>query len=240
MDFVGTCSRQRALHCALDGSPDFRQATNHSRIRWSVQNLLDGIPEKPSPRLQEYLIGIHDSSAHLSRMIENLLDVSKIEADRIEISPERVPLAEIISTAVQAIAPVTAKKNIHIQTETLGDLCVQADRDAVQEILLNLLENAIKHSPEGKAVRVKTRITDEDAGMVALSVCDEGAGIPFEKQKTIFEKFERVIQEKRAREKGLGLGLYITKKLVEAQGGTIGVRSEVGKGSTFTFTLPRI
>jgi signal transduction histidine kinase len=208
-------------------------------IRWSVQNLLDGVPEKPPPKLQEYLLGIHDSSTHLSRMIENLLDVSKIEAGRMEIAPERVSLAEIIPATVQAILLVAAKKNIRIQTEDLGDLCLRADRDAVQEILLNLLENAIKYSPAGKAVHVKARLADADAGMVAISVCDEGAGVPFEKQKTIFEKFERVLQEKKAREKGLGLGLYIAKKFVEAHGGTISVESEMGKGSIFTFTLPK-
>lgn len=208
-------------------------------ICWSVQNLLDGIPEKPSPKLQEYLRGIHDSSTHLSRMIENLLDVSRIEAGRIEISPERVSLAEIVPATVQAILPVAVKKNIRIQTAELGDLCLRADRDAVQEILLNLLENAIKYSPDGKVVQVIARIADAEAGMIAISVCDEGAGIPFEKQKTVFEKFERVTQEQRAREKGLGLGLYIAKKFVETHGGTIRVESEVGKGSTFTFTLPK-
>jgi signal transduction histidine kinase len=216
-------------------------------IRWSVQNLLDGIPEKPSPKLQEYLLGIHDSSTHLSRMIENLLDVSKIEAGRIEISPERVPLAEIIPATIQAILPVAAKKNIRIQTKELGDLCLQADRDAIREILLNLLENAIKYSPAGKTVTIGAKIAmardssatgAEGTDMVAISVRDEGMGIPAEKHKVIFEKFERVTQENRVREKGLGLGLYVVKKLVEAHGGTIRVESEVGCGSTFTLTLP--
>ena len=215
-------------------------------IRWSVENLLDGIPESPTPKVREYLAGIHDCGAHLSRMIDNLLDVTKIEADKLEIFPERLRLAEVIPATVQAIAPVAGKKNVRIQVEEMGDLHVRADRDALQQILCNLIENAIKFSPKGQAVLVSAKIAGADesrlwgrevSGMVALSVRDYGIGIPADKQKAIFERFERVSREKAAREKGLGLGLYIAKKLAEAQGGTIGVESQEGVGSTFTFTL---
>jgi signal transduction histidine kinase len=207
-------------------------------IRWSVQNLLDGIPEKPSPKLHEYLAGIHDSSSLLSRMIENLLDVSKIEAGKLEIFPEALGLAEIMPAVVQAMAPVAEKKNIKIQIAALDGLRVRADRDALRVILFNLIENAVKYSPAGKAIYLTAQFASESAGAVAISVRDEGVGIPPEKQKMIFEKFERVLQEKQGREKGLGLGLYIVKELVAMQGGTIGVKSEAGAGSTFTFTLP--
>jgi signal transduction histidine kinase len=207
-------------------------------IRWSVQNLLDGIPEKPSPKLQEYLAGIQDSGALLSRMIENLLDVSKIEAGKLEIFPEQLCLAEIVPAAAQAMAPAVEKKNIKIQIAALDGLRVRADRDALRVILFNLIENAVKYSPAGKAIHLTAQLASENAGAVAISVRDEGVGIPLEKQKTIFEKFERISQEKKAREKGLGLGLYIVKELVAAQGGAIAVESEAGAGSTFTFTLP--
>ncbi|MDZ7292487.1 MAG: ATP-binding protein [candidate division KSB1 bacterium] len=206
-------------------------------IRWSVQNLLDGIPESPSPKVREYLARIHDGSSHLSRMIKNLLDVTKIEAGKLEIFPERLRLAELIPACVQALTPVAAKKNIRIQAEKLNDLRVYADRDALQEILSNLIDNAIKYSPDGKTIYLNAR-RDETTDKVAISVRDEGAGIPPEKQVTIFEKFARLAQEKKAREKGLGLGLYIVKKLVEAQGGTIELESKEGAGSTFIFTLP--
>jgi len=207
-------------------------------IRWSVQNLLDGIPEKPSPKIENYLRGIYDSSSHLSRMIENLLDVSKIEADKIELFPERLPLKETIAAVLQLLTPLAGKKNLRLQMEVPAALHLYADRDALQEILSNLIENAIKYSPEGKKILVEARHSDSDNKTVAMSVHDEGIGISPEKQKNIFDKFERVTQDQKAREKGLGLGLYIVKKLIEAQNGTIGVQSEVGKGSRFTIYLP--
>ncbi len=206
-------------------------------IRWAAQNLIDGIPAKSPPPIEHYLKGIHASSLHLGRMIENLLDVSKIESDRLEILPESVCLAEMIGTVIHSVTSLVAGKNLRMQTEVSKDLQVMADRDALQEILSNLIENAIKYSPEGKTISVEAHGTE---GRVVISVRDEGMGIPAEKQKAIFEKFERVSQDKKTREKGLGLGLYIVKKLVEAQNGAIHVQSQIGVGSTFTVTLPGV
>ncbi|MGH7595074.1 MAG: sensor histidine kinase, partial [bacterium] len=200
-------------------------------IRWAAQNLLDGIPAKSPPPIEHYLKGIHASSLHLGRMIENLLDVSKIESGRLEILPESVCLAEMIGTVIHSVTPLVAGKNLRMQTEVSKDLQVKADRDALLEILSNLIENAIKYSPEGKTVSVEAHGAE---GRVVISVRDEGVGIPAEKQKAIFEKFERIAQNKKTREKGLGLGLYIVKKLVEAQSGAIQVQSQIGVGSTFT------
>jgi len=204
-------------------------------IRWAAQNLIDGIPAKSPPPIEHYLQDIHASSLHLGRMIENLLDVSKIESGKLEILPESVCLAEMIDTVIHSVTPLVAGKSLQMQTEVSKELQVKADRDALQEILSNLIENAIKYSPEGKTVSVHACETE---GRVVISVRDEGMGIPAEKQKAIFEKFERVAQNKKIREKGLGLGLYIVKKLVEAQNGAIQVQSQIGVGSTFTVTLP--
>lgn len=204
-------------------------------IRWAVQNLLDGIPETPSPKTQSYLRGILENSTHLNRMIENLLDVSKIESGKLEILPVSLRLKEIIARVVQSVMSQVSKKNLQIRIDAPEELSVKADRDALEEILSNLIENAIKFSPAGKTVAITARAKD---GAAAIAVRDEGVGIPRERQKTIFEKFEQVTQEKKSREKGLGLGLYIVKKLVEAQGGTIAVESQIDAGSTFTFTVP--
>ncbi|MFH1942823.1 MAG: HAMP domain-containing sensor histidine kinase, partial [bacterium] len=208
-------------------------------IHWSVENLLDGIPEKPSPKLQEYLSGIHDSSQHLRQMIENLLDITKIEAGKIEIYTERVDISEEIQKTLFTLKPLAEKKNIHLEVVAEESLRAEADRDWLQAILTNLLDNAIKYSPERKSVQVKAKLFEEKENTIAISVVDEGPGIPREKQKAIFERFERIKQEKAVREKGLGLGLHIVKKLVELQRGQIWVESEENKGSTFTFTLPR-
>lgn len=217
-------------------------------ICWSVENLLDGIPEKPSPKVSEYLTGIHDSSQHLGRMIENLLDISKIEAGKIEMYPERLNLFEEIKKSIEILRQFAEKKDINLEVSPIKNLWIKADPDYLQTILTNLLTNAIKYTHKGDEVNVDAKSTAEKRvgkvgerikDMVAISVVDNGSGIPKEKQKVIFERFERIKKEKAAREKGLGLGLHIVKKLVELQGGRIWIKSEVDKGCTFTFTLPR-
>ncbi len=214
-------------------------------ISWSARNLLEGIPEKPSPKVREYLDGIHSSSAYLSRMIENLLDVTRIEAGKLEFFPERLMLAEAIPAVIKTISPLAFAKKILLEIGEMKNLCVRADRDALQEILFNLIENAIKYSPCTTTVRVHAAVapiapppTSALTEMIAIRICDCGPGIPADKQQAIFERFERVAAPLAPREKGLGLGLFIVKKLVEVQGGKIWVENEMGKGSTFIFTLP--
>lgn len=215
-------------------------------IRWSVENLLDGIPEKPRPKVRKYLSRIHGSTQHLDRMIENLLDITKIEAGKIEIYPERLGFIDEIQKTLEALKPLADKRDIRLELMASESIWVTADRDWLQAILTNLLDNAIKFSQKGEGVRVEAKIVGKRSKMrkgngekvAEISVVDNGAGIPEDKQKTVFERFERVKKEKAAREKGLGLGLYIVKKLVELQGGRIWVESKVGEGSTFTFTLP--
>ncbi len=217
-------------------------------MRWSAENLLEGIPEKPSRNIKPYLRTIYDSSMHLGRMIENLLDITKIEAGKIEIYAERLSLNEEIQKCFDILKPIAEKKNICLKVAFLEDVWVLADQDCLEAILTNLLDNAIKYSPEKKDVGVEFEIMKSgDAKrtkgklkrMVAISVIDNGIGIRKEKQRTIFERFTRIPKEKIKQGKGLGLGLYIVKKLIEIQGGSIWVESEVGKGSRFTFTLPK-
>lgn len=214
-------------------------------IQWSIENLLDGIPEKPSPKITEYLEGIHDSSQHLGRMIENLLDVSRIERARIEIFPERINIPDEVNKVVEILKPLAEKKKIEFKTTQSEILWVKADRDRLRDILTNILDNAIKYSNEGDQVEIKIekkidtkKLKEDKKKMVSISIVDHGPGIPKEKQRAIFERFERIRTDKAVREKGLGLGLHIVKKLVELQGGRIWVESEVGKGSVFIFTLP--
>lgn len=214
-------------------------------IQWSIENLLDGIPEQPGPKTREYLEGIHDSSQHLGRMIENLLDVSRIESGRIEIFLESINVQEEVEKVLEILKPFADKKHIHLKATQAADLWVKADRDRLREILTNLLDNAIKFSNRGDEVAVtiekkidKQQATEKGKEMVSISVIDHGPGIPKDKQEVIFERFERIKKDKAVREKGLGLGLHIVKKLVELQGGRIWVESGAGKGSVFTFVLP--
>ncbi|MBN2010455.1 PDZ domain-containing protein [candidate division KSB1 bacterium] len=216
-------------------------------ICWSVENLLDGIPEKLSPKVTDYLTGVHESSQHLTRMIENLLDLSRIEAGKIEQCVDCLKLADLIRKVLSVLESVATKKNITFQYESIDELWVNADPDHLQMILTNLVENAIKYTHEGDTIQVTTKLMPENGShaenkngsrMIAISVIDHGEGIAIEKQHIIFDRFERIKKNNIAPQKGLGLGLHIVKQLVELQHGSIWVASELGKGSMFTFTLP--
>ena len=208
-------------------------------IFWSVENLLDGVMEKPGPKVIEYLEGISDNSKHLGRMIENLLDITKIEAGKIDIYLEKLILYQEVEKCCEIMKPFCEEKDIKIDFSCPDNLQIKADPDYLRTILINLLSNAIKYSPKGSIVKINTEtaIFDNEKKTV-ISVIDNGSGIEKGKQKLIFERFERVRVKNGSREKGLGLGLYIVKKLVELQGGEIRVESESNKGSTFTVLFP--
>ncbi|MBN2413275.1 hypothetical protein JXQ31_16470 [candidate division KSB1 bacterium] len=204
-------------------------------ICWSVENLLDGIPEKPGPGTVEYLTGIYNNSRHLTSMIENLLDMTKIEAGKIEFYPEILALVESVNQAVETVKSVAENKSIHFENKVENNIRIKADKVFLNEILTNLLDNAIKYSNTGKRVRVEAKPV-EKSDFVKISVIDQGIGISKENLSTIFDRFVRIKQET-VNEKGLGLGLHIVKKLVELMGGSIHVESEPGTGSTFFVTL---
>jgi signal transduction histidine kinase len=205
-------------------------------ICWSVENMLDGIPEKPSEKIRAYLEGINDCSLHLRRMIENLLDISRIEAGKIEISPENLNLIEEVQKCLAISQSLAINKKIGFETKLDTNLFVNADRDCLQEILTNLINNAIKYSPQESVITIAAKKGKDNQAIVSVS--DLGSGIPKNQQAAIFEKFQRIRTVKTVREKGLGLGLYIVKKLVELQGGKIWVESEEDRGSVFSFSLP--
>lgn len=216
-------------------------------MRWSLENLLDGIPKKPDPKVKIYLENIYENTCHLGRMIENLLDIGRIEEGRIEINPEKLNLAQEVKKTFVTLQPLASAKSINMEFSSSKEWLIKMDRDALQAILTNLLENAIKYSFINDNLLIsaqqiekskKTAVVDSSRDMIAISITDHGPGIPPKKQNLIFERFERIKQMKSKRTKGLGLGLYIVRKLVELHGGTIRVKSKLGKGSTFTLTLP--
>ena len=204
-------------------------------IEWSIQNLLDGIPEAPSPKIRQYLTGICESSRHLSRMIENLLDITSIEAGKIEMHPESLSVNDEVRQVTESMIPLAEKKQIRLVRKT-GHERIVADRDSLRAVCTNLIDNAIKYSPEHSTILIRT---DSDGDRVIISVTDEGPGITHEKQKIIFDRFERIREDRQSREKGLGLGLHIVQKLVELQSGRIWLESEPGKGSTFRVSMPQ-
>jgi two-component system, NtrC family, sensor kinase len=183
----------------------------------------------------EYLKDIYASGQHLLSLINDILDLSKIEAGRMELVPAPFHLPSALENAVLLVRERAARHGIalHLALDPRLDQLV-GDERKVKQVLLNLLSNAVKFTPEGGQIRLRANWTD---GAVEIAVSDTGIGIAPEDQTTIFEEFRQVGSDERKRE-GTGLGLTLAKKFVELHGGRIWVESELGQGSTFTFTLP--
>jgi GAF domain-containing protein len=183
----------------------------------------------------EYLRDIHASGQHLLSLINDILDLSKIEAGRMELEVTDFDLPLAIENAMTLVRERAARRSIALHTtvnEQLGQ--IQADERKIRQVLLNLLSNAIKFTPEGGRIHVEARSVNES---IEVAVTDTGVGIAPEDQEAVFEEFRQVgTAEKKV--EGTGLGLALSRKFIELHGGKIWVKSEVGTGSTFTFTIP--
>ena len=184
---------------------------------------------------QRFIQHIHKDSLHLLELINDILDLSKIEAGKSELRHEPFEVSSAIEEVLRSIRPQGMSKSLHIESEVAVPAALDADRVRFKQILLNLLSNAVKFTPEGGTVRVEACLRD---GFAEISVIDTGIGIPTEEHEAVFDKFYQVGHTTKGVREGTGLGLAITKRLVEEHGGTIRLESEPGKGSRFTFTLP--
>jgi PAS domain S-box-containing protein len=184
---------------------------------------------------KRFLSHIHKDSLHLLELINDVLDLSKIEAGKIELRPEVFEFRQALNEVLASISPQAAAKSIAVETLAEVEQPLLADRVRVRQILFNLLSNAVKFTPEGGHIRVEAHQREE---FVEVSVSDTGVGISPEEQAAVFDKFYQVGNTTKGVREGTGLGLAITQSLVEAHGGRIWLESEVGKGSRFTFTIP--
>ena len=197
--------------------------------------LLQGLAGPLNQEQTKQLRMVKESGRHLLDLINDVLDISKIEAGQIEIADASFDLCESIGKVVQAVVPLADGKHLSLGTEILeGVGSIRGDRRRVEQVLLNLLSNAIKFTEHGK-IRLRARAEDR---IVGISVIDSGPGIKTEDLDKLFLPFRQLDTGLTRQHEGTGLGLAICKRLVERMGGTISVESEVGKGSTFTFTLP--
>ncbi len=184
----------------------------------------------------EYMDDIVSSGRHLLSLINDILDLSKVEAGRMELDLTKFDIPTAIDNALILIRERATRHGVmlrHTVDERLGE--VIGDERKFKQILLNLLSNAVKFTEEGGRIDVDAALTN---GAVEISVSDTGSGIAPENQETIFEEFRQVGTDYSKKREGTGLGLTLTRKFVELHGGKIWVESAVGKGSTFTFTLP--
>jgi signal transduction histidine kinase len=197
-----------------------------------IQDRIYGqVPEK----MQEVLERVQKSGQHLLGLINDVLDLSKIEAGQLTLSLGDYSMKEIVQSVLTAAEPLAAEKHLALKVAMAPDLPRgKGDERRITQVLLNLVGNAIKFTEEGE-VRVEARVLD---GAFTVSVADTGPGIAEADQPRVFEEFQQVDSSSTRKKGGTGLGLSIAKRIIEMHGGHIGVESTVGKGSTFWFTVP--
>ncbi len=191
----------------------------------------DGPPEELR---HKFLMAILKNTLRLQRLVDDLLDLSRLESGGWAASIESVWVTEAVQDAWDL---VTSNEPSKVSFELAGEAAVRGDRQGLVQVFRNLLENAVRHTPEGGHVRVA--ISERDGGMVDISVADDGEGIPAQALPRIFERFYRADSARARHEGGTGLGLAIVKHLVGAMGGQVAAESELGRGTIIQVTLPR-
>jgi signal transduction histidine kinase/DNA-binding response OmpR family regulator len=197
--------------------------------------LAEGTPGQLNEKQKRFVDHIKKGSAHLLQLINDILDLSKIEAGQLELRCEDFQVKDALPEVLSTIHPLAIAKGIEVQHKLETDRAVYADRVRFKQVMYNLLSNAVKFTPKSGRISIECV---EDGNFVRLSVTDTGIGIRAEDQAVVFEEFRQVEGSSGTAHEGTGLGLAITKRLVEQQGGKISLESEPGKGSRFTFTLP--
>ncbi len=186
-------------------------------------------------RQQRYVGNVVSSGAHLLSLIDDVLDLTKVEAGQLEVSPETVVVGPLLTGCLEELQPLAREKQLELVLRARGSLAVRADERRVRQVILNLASNAIKFTPEGGSV---TLLAERDGSEICLRVRDTGVGIPAAQRERIFEAFTQVRSGRTRSEQGTGLGLALSRRLIELMGGSLVVDSRAGHGATFTVRLP--
>jgi signal transduction histidine kinase len=212
-------------------SHDLRNPVN--AIRMIASNVLTGVNDAGDPSLVEYVQIIQQAARQADRLIQDLLDVARIEAGRLRIEPVETRLLPLLRDALEVMLPLAGERGVELKADLQlsAEDVVIVDPGRVHQVVSNLVGNAIKFTPRGGTIVLRASIDD---GVVRASVQDTGIGIPAESLPHLFDRFWRGREDRR----GSGLGLTISKGIVEAHGGRIWVESQVGQGTTVTFELP--
>jgi signal transduction histidine kinase/DNA-binding response OmpR family regulator len=233
----------RALARATQAKSEFLATMSHE-LRTPLNSiigfsdlLLDEAADDPeATRRHRYVSHIHESGRHLLSLVNDILDLAKVEAGRMELHPTTFDVATALRAVEAVIHPLAQQKHLALTIDVAPDVTtLTADEGKFKQVLYNLLANAVKFTPDGGRVETTTRLIDSALEVV---VADTGIGIAPADQERIFEEFQQVDGAAGRRHEGTGLGLALTRRLVELQGGRIGVESALGAGSRFRFTVP--
>jgi signal transduction histidine kinase len=222
----------------LKARDEFLSAASHE-LRTPITTLslqtesLIALDDALEPRLQKRLVGIRRQVDRLTQLVDQLLDVSRLIEGRMELQPEPVELGAVVKESVELLRDSALRAGSPISVRAEDEVVGRWDRMRVGQVITNLLSNAIKFGG-GRPIEVTVEADERDAH---LRVSDRGEGIPPQEQARIFDRFERATSVRH--HPGLGLGLWICKQIVEASRGAISVRSQVGKGTTFSVDLPK-
>jgi len=204
--------------------------TPMSNIQGFVESLQDGVMKAD----QRTLESMHEEVLLLSHLVDDLQELALTEAGQLKLDVQQLDLSEVARRAVAAARPRAEAKKVHLEADLPPSVVVRGDERRLAQVLGNLLANAINYTPAGGRVGISMA---SKGGEVEIRVTDTGVGIPPDELPHIFERFYRVDKSRSRATGGVGLGLTIARRLVEAHGGRIAVQSEVGKGSTFVVTL---
>ncbi|ABR54051.1 integral membrane sensor signal transduction histidine kinase [Methanococcus vannielii SB] len=205
-------------------------------IKGYVELVLDEAVGKINNSQRKCLTTARENVVRLNRLISSMLDLSKLAKGELEMHREEINIKKTIDEVIDDLKPISAEKNINITLE-IDDIIINADKDRMKQVFINLIENAIKFSPENEIIEIKGK--EEYHGDVSITVKDNGEGIPKDKLEKVFDRFYQADLSPKRKGKGTGLGLAVCKSIIQAHGGSIWVKSEIGKGCTFYIVLPK-
>jgi signal transduction histidine kinase len=205
-------------------------------ILWSTENLLDGISGPLTDDQAEYLRAVRASAGHLNRLVDNLLEISRLEQGRASFELEPVRLDQVVEQALLTLQPLAQEKRIRLSVEGQATRPVQGNAEKLLEVVLNLVDNAIKYSPRDGDVEI--RLAPAAAGWQELAVRDHGPGLGDLDPELLFERFRQGSRQPASEQQGFGLGLYIVRSYVELMGGEVTAANHPAGGAIFACRLP--